>query len=906
MRMRFLVVLFSLLTCTLYGQQAAPDTTAPIVPKPQTATVFTTGLLATAPFRGVNAAVALVPGVVQIDGNLHMRGGRSDEIGFYVDGLNVSRPMGGTNSLPLIHNAIESVTVYTGGAPAHLGGHLSGAVETRLKTGGDKLKLTGEIISDDFWAVKDSRGAYEILGIDELYSFGYNDYVLTLGGPVPKTGGRLKFFIAGQSWNRASEATRYAGFHQDSLQLTKTWYDRDVNPVTDTLDLYIDSPPGRIPGKRDGGWRFNGNLSYSHERLSARLGLGAAFTRRRSSTTDPAEWLDVTGGRRPYYRDESNQFAVLNATYRAGGEMEVGFRAGLWHRFYESYDSQWGDDLMKYGDPDLNSGLLDASLTRHYQLPFDDHWSVLHPGTPHRDYVKDDERRLQLGVDLSKAWGPRHTLALGVTYSRETLRRYAINALGVYDRLEQWLDPATGDPRPDCTVYDVYGALLPRMIGYDWLGNAVDEDVHVTTLQWVDEEIPVNLHNKPMIPQHFSAYAEYRLLMDGLAMTAGLRLDHFRNGWWSIKDWKNLHRMPGLILDDELDIGKERSHDYLTPHLSFSFLATETTTFFAHYDQWVQAPDPLETWAAKGYTRFCREILRAGYFTPFPNPNLKPIKNWQAEMGAVLSLGQSVDLEMSAFYRSLWDLGHYGVILPEATSYRAPTVANSGAEGTVMGTAFSLRARGLSLSYTLQKAISGFLPYSRTHDIYWSVTERSPFVVLPEDHDIRHTVKGFWSASTGAEQGPQCFGHYPLARLNLALQLNGQSGRPYTRIAIKNSYSEVYGYNAPKPLGQVNGARLGWWWQLDIKLGKSFDVGPVRAEVYLWALNLLNSKAAVNGFRQTGQPDSDGWLLTAEGQQKIRDRGQDWRNWYNADLTDCGSFGWQPPRQLRLGVRFEI
>jgi len=91
-----------------------------------------------------------------------------------------------------------------------------------------------------------------------------------------------------------------------------------------------------------------------------------------------------------------------------------------------------------------------------------------------------------------------------------------------------------------------------------------------------------------------------------------------------------------------------------------------------------------------------------------------------------------------------------------------------------------------------------------------------------------------------------------------------------------------------------------------MKLGKSFDVGPVQAEVYLWALNLLNSKAAVDGFGQTGQPDSDGWLLTAKGRQKIRDRGQDWRNWYNAILTDCGSFGWQPPRQVRLGVRFEI
>jgi len=855
----------------------------------------------------VNAAVALVPGVVQIDGNLHMRGGRADEIGFYVDGLNVNRPIGGANSLPLIHNAIESVTVYTGGAPAYLGGHLSGAVETRLKTGGDKLKLTGEIVSDDFWAIKDDRGAYEILGIDELYSFGYNDYVLTLGGPVPKTGGRLKFFIAGQAWNQASEASWYEGFYQDSLQLTETWYDRHYNMVTDTLDLYIDAPPGRIPGKRNGGHKVNASLVYDQQPLKVRAGFYYAYQKNRSSSTYPGDFHNVTGDRQPYVESWRSMAATLRLNHRVSPTFSYSVHGGLWHRLYEGKDGKWGDDMMKYGDPALNPGLLDASVTRYFPLPFDDQFKVWYPGTPWNNYQKNNERRLQVGLDLSKAMNPAWTVNLGGQYAKETIRRYSINALWLYNRL---LDVAA---YPDAyTEYDIYAALFPRMIGYDWLGNAVDEDMIVGTLQGVYKETPVNIRNKPMTPLHVSAYVENRLQLKDLSLSATLCFDHFRTGWRSIEDWKYLHEQPGGVLDEAHDIGKEKQHSYITPRVALSLPVGRNSYFHAQAGRYVQAPDVVETWGMRGYSVFLNRLFKAGYFTPSPNPNLRPLKSTLLEGGVDLALGRTARLDLTVFHKDNTDLLTRRQIVPISTAYRAPTVTVNGDFSQVVGLSARLSFRpnqhvqGQAF-YSCTRAIGTGSKVDSHNDIAWAEEEpRFPKHPYPLDFDVRHQLRATLQANTFAGEGPSLFGVHWLEQLSLSATGVIRSGMPYTPIAIKYWYSEVYTYNTPQPSAAMNAGRLPWLCQVDVHLGRRFTVGPVQAEIYLWALNLFNMKNIIDGFRQTGRPETDGWLLTSEWQKKHAEKGQDWHNWYNAVLTDCGSFGWQPPRQVRLGVRFEI
>jgi hypothetical protein len=155
---------------------------------------------------------------------------------------------------------------------------------------------------------------------------------------------------------------------------------------------------------------------------------------------------------------------------------------------------------------------------------------------------------------------------------------------------------------------------------------------------------------------------------------------------------------------------------------------------------------------------------------------------------------------------------------------------------------------------------------------------------------------------------------YPLGRIGLNLKFDFHSGSPYTRIPAGGAYSSIYGFNAPPPVEAPMSSTLPWFYQLDGKLDKTFVIGPVKLNVYLWGINLLGLKSITAGFRQTGRPDTDGYLMSDAGQARIqniedthgKEAAEAYEKWYYADLTNCGTWGWQTPRQIRFGLKIEL
>jgi len=900
-RPRFISSLFYclLLTSSAFAQsaRALPDTALGWRPLPLSAFVLTDSTLATAPFRGVNAAVARVPGVVELDGNLHMRGGRAGEIGFYVNGMAVNRAVGGANGLPLIHNAIESVTVYSGDVPIKYGGHLSGAVETRLKIGGDKLKLTGEIVSDDFWAVKDSRGAYEILGIDELYSFGYNDYVLTLGGPVHKTGNRLRFFIAGQSWNRASGATRFAGFDQDHYPLIQNFTDRDLNVVIDTLDLYIHAPAGRLPSGRDRGWRFNGNLLFKAENYNIRWDVLAASSLDRASTADPREMLNIHRG----LEQESEQVqSTLRVQFKPMAGMNLDVSLGYWRHRYENRDPVLGDEWKRWGYPADNAALLDLSKPRHFTFfditgPF--------PDTPPEQYSKGEEQRWSGRVVGTYDINRLHRLHFGGDFSLGTVRYYAIDGLYYAKRYAA----VGGDPEL-YSPFDLYAGLLPRMVGYDWLGNKVNESMEAMSWQITEEAEWVHLQNAPLRPQRFSAYVSDQATLDALMVTAGLRVDYFDSGLDGVAHLQDLNTIwPSFATPDaEQPRTAHCKNMFLSPSISAVLAMNSGLQLHAHLNQSHQAPDPYWQWIAQTEHIINRNSF-AYHHLPYANPNLKPQRVTNLEMGLNWEAAAGMDVGASIYYRKTEDQLGLRNVMPEWSGSRALTVVENSEHGRVKGLRLEMRYHDFShahfsASYTLQHAEgTASHPMSHWGEAFFADTPSYTDQPYALDFDVRHQFKIMAGGHTSAGSGPRFLGLYPLANLFFNGYFQARSGTSYTV-----EYWAEMGSSAPPQPGPVNGARLPWFHQLDLTIGRRFSVGPVGLEVYLWVINALNAKSVVDVYPQTGRPESDGWLLTPVGEYMKKTRGDQWLHWYEAILTQCGSFGWQPPRQLRLGVRFEI
>ena len=84
------------------------------------------------PVRGVDNIVALTPGVVLQDNTVFIRGGRQDEVGFYLEGASISNPMTGGRGVTIVQDAVEEIQVQAGGYTAEFGGANSGIIPSAI------------------------------------------------------------------------------------------------------------------------------------------------------------------------------------------------------------------------------------------------------------------------------------------------------------------------------------------------------------------------------------------------------------------------------------------------------------------------------------------------------------------------------------------------------------------------------------------------------------------------------------------------------------------------------------------------------------------------------------------------------------------------------------------------------
>lgn len=89
--------------------------------------------------ENITDLVSQQAGVIKSDNAIHIRGGRSYENAFLLDGVSVQDPLAGTGfGLQLSSSALEEVEVITGGYNAEFGQATSGVVNVRTREGGSK------------------------------------------------------------------------------------------------------------------------------------------------------------------------------------------------------------------------------------------------------------------------------------------------------------------------------------------------------------------------------------------------------------------------------------------------------------------------------------------------------------------------------------------------------------------------------------------------------------------------------------------------------------------------------------------------------------------------------------------------------------------------------------------------
>ncbi len=146
------------------------------------------------PVDQINDVISLQAGVVvDNSGAIHIRGGRSDEISYQVNGLSINNPFGNSQGVGISPNAVEEVSVSAGTFSAEYGNALSGVVNFVTKDGGPRYDGSFKLWSGDY--VSSHSNVFP--NIDAMDPLNYKRMEWTFGGPVPLLGKNLTFFASG-------------------------------------------------------------------------------------------------------------------------------------------------------------------------------------------------------------------------------------------------------------------------------------------------------------------------------------------------------------------------------------------------------------------------------------------------------------------------------------------------------------------------------------------------------------------------------------------------------------------------------------------------------------------------------------------------------------------------------------
>ncbi len=150
----------------------------------------------------VDDIMALQPGVTNVGGEIRVRGSRSNEVNFTVDGMSVSDPVDGGSALQVDTDAIADMKVYTGALTAEFGNAQSGMVNIVTRSGYPEYRGKVEWNTDHL--VDDGRN-------QDLIRFNFGGPVLGYIGAENNLNSRFTFFINGAgTWTDG----RYAEYYE--------------------------------------------------------------------------------------------------------------------------------------------------------------------------------------------------------------------------------------------------------------------------------------------------------------------------------------------------------------------------------------------------------------------------------------------------------------------------------------------------------------------------------------------------------------------------------------------------------------------------------------------------------------------------------------------------------------------
>jgi outer membrane receptor protein involved in Fe transport len=806
------------------------------------------------PTRGYRDAAAQQTGVVNFQKNIDneaqnnntliVRGGRPNEVAYYVDGFSQQDPLTGTSSTSISNNAIEEVVLLTGGFAPEYGRIMSGAVNVITREGGSKFFGALEAVTDNL------SGSW--IGAPKT---DYNVYDGSLGGPVIPGKDNLTFYFSGERrWQRDRGPTF-------------------IPDVTQSAFTSLGISDGIKPQNHSGGWTYQGKLSWQlSDKMNVKVGgLG--------SSDDWQQYLNTyifDQDHMPRYADRnSSVFGTFNHVINTKTFYNIGLS-------YFQTERKRGDGVEF---DNLGGYFRDPNPRFDITLPM--FWNE---GHVFDDYLQRKSSYIGGQASYTSQINVDHQLKLGGDFQRHTLRFF--NAFFPV-QMGGYLDQA------NFRDWDGYGYKLvptttPGLGGRD----------SVTGVRLVENGD--NDPDGPKHPKTWAVYGQDKYERAGVIVNGGLRFDHINVDTPALISEQFPLGNPDAVgnIPDSLesqDLEQNKTYTRISPRLGVAFPVDEKTILRFNYGQFYQQPNLQDLYVS--YRFLQHKIRTGGYFVGFGNPNLKPELTTAYEMGMARQMGENVRLDVTAYYKNVRDLVEVTAIgsFPNGfSSYRNRDF------GTIKGIDVGFTMRPINhisanIAYSLSYA-SGTGSVSNTQrNIAWQATE-PPKQTSPLDFDQRHKLSMNLDFRLAKGEGPTWAGRKWFENSGVNVLFNIASGTPYTPTF---TYDEVtLAAVTGVPSGPINSRYGPWTNTLDLKATKGIPLGNFQLEGFIWVLNAFNSQNPIAVYTSTGSAQTTGFLNTEDGRtfvQTANAAGQDGEQLYR--LAESNPNLYSNPRLVRFGLR---
>ena len=866
------------------GEEIVVEADAELVQRDLTSTEFrvTSEEIANLPVQEVGDILNTQAGVTTSGSGLHIRGGRSSEVAYFVDGVRVTDAYNGSQSVQIENEGIEELQIIAGTYNAEYGQAMSGIINVVTKDPGREFTgsfraFTGTYVvggdgGDDALrgvneASYDAANNIRYLDVDPYSYLDFNpaqyyNLQASLSGPV--LADRLGFFALGRyfkndGWLYGARLFNTNGTPGDSALVPMNPYEKFSGQatlkarLTDRVSASVTGLGSTARGKDfDFGYRYNPD--GVPEFTDRGYNLNGQLTHTLSNTT-----FYTFNAATSYKRYERNLYDdPFDPRYTALSLLQP-------ERLYLCTVNGGEFDNELFALPgDFCFGSEDGTITATPgdTLLFAVSGDRFNRGGERLDRFERATRSYTLKGDVTSQVTKRHLAKAGVEFRMDdvSLEQYGLQ-----------LNPATG------------------------------------LLQIPAQDSPAYTRLDNARPITFSTYVQDKAEYDDFIINAGLRFDYFDSRGQTPADPQdpNIFRPQKLInrfvdangdgvidaqdatqgdrnedgqltAEDAVEKTVEQRRAYwyedaeaklqLSPRLGVAYPITANGVLHFSYGLFFQIPTLEYLFNNPGY----RVGTSEGFYGTYGNPDLDPQRTAMYEIGVKQGLSDDLLVDVTAFYRDVQDWVSVGFPVSAALPGVDYVLYTNLDYSNVKGLTASVTKRfsqgfSFGLDYTFQVAEG--TNSSPDEAILSRQGDAEPrLLLIPLDWDQRHTF------NANVFVGGDGWGLSSIGRFG--------AGYPYTPApSVLQEFAT--------PTFPTNAYRRPATAEVDLYAFRDFEVGPVRPRFYFQVYNLFDARNANSVYADTGRPD-----VTFNGQDVSR--------------TDPG-FYFRPdffsqPRRVQLGI----